>query len=142
MGASAKRQKTSRILARQSRNARALGSGLSFTTKVVRPGPREFLICIEVKAAGEGPLCTASKADGFDRFLEDCVAADPRHVVQSTTLYDAYCAWAEAKGNPIRSHKAMTTALKQGGLLTYKYGCMYWIGVKLILDCDPNQKDT
>jgi phage/plasmid-associated DNA primase len=70
-------------------------------------------------------------SDPLSNFLRYCTALDPDARVQSSVLYEVFCAWAKAVGEREWQQKGFSVALKEKGLVSRASNGMHWIGIKL-----------
>lgn len=73
-----------------------------------------------------------SDSDPLSSFLRTCTEADPQGRVQSSVLYNTFCAWAKAAGETEWKQKGFSQALKAKGLASKASNGMHWLGIRLI----------
>lgn len=71
-------------------------------------------------------------SDPLASFLRLCTEEEEGARVQSSRLYQVYCAWAKAAGEAIWSNKGLTRAMKDRGFDNKQSNGMQWLGLKLI----------
>lgn len=70
-------------------------------------------------------------SDPLSIFLRSCTAPDPLSRVQSSHLYQLYCAWAKAAGENEWKIKGFSQALKAKGLASKASNGIHWLGLKM-----------
>jgi DNA primase len=71
-------------------------------------------------------------SDPISSFLQLCTVPDPQGRVQSSHLYDTFCAWAKAAGETEWKQKGFSQALKAKGLASKASNGMHWLGIRMI----------
>jgi DNA primase len=71
-------------------------------------------------------------SDPLSSFLKLCTEPDPQGRVQSSHLYDTFCAWAKAAGETEWKQKGFSQALKAKGLASKASNGMHWLGLRMI----------
>jgi DNA primase len=69
-------------------------------------------------------------SDPISSFLAYCTEPDPSGRVQSSHLYDLFCAWAKAAGETEWKQKGFSQALKAKGLASKASNGMHWLGIR------------
>jgi DNA primase len=70
-------------------------------------------------------------SDPLSSFLKLCTVPDPQGRVQSSHLYDTFCAWAKAAGETEWKQKGFSQALKAKGLASKASNGMHWLGITM-----------
>jgi DNA primase len=70
-------------------------------------------------------------SDPLSSFLKTCTEPDPQGRVQSSHLYDTFCAWAKAAGETEWKQKGFSQALKAKGLASKASNGMHWLGMRM-----------
>jgi DNA primase len=70
-------------------------------------------------------------SDPLSSFLKLCTEPDPHGRVQSSHLYETFCAWAKAAGETEWKQKGFSQALKAKGLASKASNGMHWIGLTM-----------
>jgi DNA primase catalytic core len=71
-------------------------------------------------------------SDPLSSFLRLCTQADPQGRVQSSHLYETFCAWAKAAGETEWKQKGFSQALKAKGLASKASNGMHWLGITMV----------
>jgi DNA primase catalytic core len=69
-------------------------------------------------------------SDPISSFLRTCTAPDPEGRVQSSHLYELFCAWAKAAGETEWKQKGFSQALKAKGLASKTSNGVHWLGLR------------
>jgi DNA primase len=70
-------------------------------------------------------------SDPLSSFLKLCTEPDPHGRVQSSHLYETFCAWAKAAGETEWKQKGFSQALKAKGLASKASNGMHWLGLTM-----------
>jgi DNA primase len=70
-------------------------------------------------------------SDPLSSFLNYCTEPDETGSVQSSVLYETFCAWAKAAGETEWRQKGFSMALKAKGLGKKESHGMHWLGIRL-----------
>jgi P4 family phage/plasmid primase-like protien len=71
-------------------------------------------------------------SDPLASFLRMCTVEDPLARVQSSHLYDLFCAWCKAAGETEWKQKGFSRAMKDRGFSNKRTDGMYWLGLKMV----------
>jgi DNA primase len=71
-------------------------------------------------------------SDPISSFLRTCTEPDAAGRVQSSQLYETFCAWAKAAGENEWKQKGFSQALKAKGLASKASNGMHWLGLRMI----------
>jgi putative DNA primase/helicase len=71
-------------------------------------------------------------SDPMASFLRLCTVEDSASRVQSSHLYEVYCAWAKAAGEAEWRQKGFSRAMKDRGFDNKKSNGMLWLGLRLV----------
>lgn len=70
-------------------------------------------------------------SDPLSSFLRTCTVPDPQGRVQSSHLYETFCAWTKAAGETEWKQKGFSQALKAKGLASKASNGMHWLGITM-----------
>lgn len=71
-------------------------------------------------------------SDPLASFLRMCTVDDPGSRVQSSKLYDLFCAWAKAAGEMEWKQKGFSRAMKDRGFDNKQSNGMQWLGLRTV----------
>jgi len=71
-------------------------------------------------------------SDPLASFLRMCTVDDPASRVQSSKLYDLFCAWAKAAGEMEWKQKGFSRAMKDRGFDNKQSNGMQWLGLRTV----------
>ncbi|UZW55541.1 DNA primase [Sphingobium sp. JS3065] len=71
-------------------------------------------------------------SDPLASFLRMCTVEDHAGRVQSSHLYEVFCAWAKAAGEAEWKQKGFTRAMKDRGFTNKQSNGIHWLGLKLV----------
>jgi len=83
----------------------------------------------DVKAQSEA---YRADSDPLASFLRMCTVEDPQSRVQSSHLYEVFCAWAKAAGEAEWRQKGFSQAMKDRGFDNKQSNGMQWLGLRLV----------
>lgn len=71
-------------------------------------------------------------SDPLASFLRLCTVEDPKGRIQSSRLYDVFCAWAKAAQEREWTQKGFSQAMKDRGFTNKPSNGMQWLGLRLV----------
>lgn len=92
----------------------------------------DLLMLIWETASGAPPYYLHQLVIGeLHAFLTDWTVRVPGVRTRSSVLYAAYCQWAATAGEPVRSQKTFSMAMKRAGVVAKKSNGMHWLDIRL-----------
>jgi len=87
---------------------------------------------IEPEAVKAASADYQDDSDPLASFLRLCTAPEPSGRVQSSHLYDLFCAWCKAAGESEWKQKGFSQAMKDKGFTNKASNGMQWLGLKMV----------